>query len=400
MSRRVLMCGDAIVSTGFSRSMHNYCYGLQRAGFEPHVLALNYPGDPHRQPFHAYTCFAGGDFLGTGRIKNLAMQLRPEAIVIQNDPWNFEGYLEKLEGISIPIIGVVAVDGKNCSGHLLNGLTRTVFWTQFAEDEARRGGFEGKSAVIPLGVDREIYKQKDRVELRKKILGKVFEQNNLPLDSFVVGTVGRNQYRKRFDLMIQYFAEWVHTYKIKDAVLWMHSAPTGDDAYNIRMLADYFGVHGRVMVPAPDPNFGVAEDVLADVYNLMDVFMTTTVGEGWGLPILEAMSCGTPCIVPRWSALEEWATAAYQVDCTGLHVHPQPTPNTIGGVMDKHEAIIALDVLYNNPTRRVLMRDDGVTLASQPEYRWEAIGDALAAVVEDVLKPAPVIEPEMELEEV
>src|SRR5262249_54512238 len=36
-----------------------------------------------------------------------------------------------------------------------------------------------------------------------------------------------------------------------------------------------------------------------------DVYFTTTLGEGWGLPITEAMAAGLPVVAPRHSSLEE-----------------------------------------------------------------------------------------------
>jgi hypothetical protein len=36
------------------------------------------------------------------------------------------------------LVGAIAVDGKNCRGADLNGLDHVIFWTKFAEDEARK----------------------------------------------------------------------------------------------------------------------------------------------------------------------------------------------------------------------------------------------------------------------
>lgn len=41
----------------------------------------------------------------------------------------------------------------------------------------------------------------------------------------------------------------------------------------------------------------VTRDKLAGLYNDCDVFVFPTLGEGYGLVILEALSCGVPCIV-------------------------------------------------------------------------------------------------------
>jgi glycosyltransferase involved in cell wall biosynthesis len=41
---------------------------------------------------------------------------------------------------------------------------------------------------------------------------------------------------------------------------------------------------------------------LGMVYRAADCFVLTTRGEGWGMPILEAMACGLPVIATNWSA--------------------------------------------------------------------------------------------------
>ena len=374
--RRVLFCGDAIAATGFSRATHNYCWALVAAGYDVHVLGINYPGDWYDQrtyPFKVYSCTFGGDYWGVNRIHGLAVELRPDVVVIQQDPWNFPLYRKELQGINIPVVGVVAVDGGNCQGALLNWLQSVIFWTEFAHDAAKLGGFAGHAVVIPLGVDLSTYKQLDREELRRTMLRPIFDKYGLPRDAFVVGTVGRNQPRKRFDLTLAYFAEWVHRCDVRDACLWMHSAPSGDDCYDLKMLAEYFGIKGRVLVPDPNPIYGVAEETMAKIYNLFDLYLSTSLGEGWGLPILEAMACGTPCLLPRWSALGEWAgDAAYMVECTTSMV--QPGINTVGGVMDRACTVAALQHVYANPSERMLMRDRGVELARRGAYRWSDIG--------------------------
>lgn len=386
--KRVLFCGDAVAATGFSRATHNYCWALVAAGYDVHVLGINYPGDWYDQrvyPFKVYSCTgSNGDAWGVARIHNLAVELRPDVIVIQQDPWNFPYYHKELRGINIPVVGVVAVDGANCQGTALNWLQLSVFWTQYGESAAASGGHEGSSTVIPLGVDLNVYKQLDRAEVRESMLYPIFDKYGLSRDTYVVGTVGRNQPRKRFDLTLSYFADWVHSYRVKDAVLWVHSAPTGDDCYDIRSLAEYFGVKGRVLVPDPNPIYGVTEEVMAHVYNLFDLYFSTTLGEGWGLPAMEAMACGTPCLLPEWSAYAEWADAAQLVDCTSIFV--QPNINTVGGVMDREHAVNALQHLYVNPSERVLMRDSGIALTQSDKYRWANIGKQFVSCIDQVIE--------------
>jgi glycosyltransferase involved in cell wall biosynthesis len=392
VKKRVLFVGDAVVSTGFAKATHAYCAGLLAAGCDVHVLGMHHTGDPNEYDklYPIYTCWPGGDPFGIGRVANIVKQVQPDLIVIQQDPWNFPQYLERLADYpDIPVVGVVAVDGKNCQGDKLGpsdvhpGLSHAIFWTQFGAEEARVGGWKGSSSVVPLGVDLDVYHPMDRVAVRSNAIGPVLRAYGFDDDAFIVGCIGRNQPRKRLDLTIQYFAEWVQYKNVKNAVLWMQCAPTGDQAFDIKMLAKYFGVQGRVLLPDVNPRYGVDEGTMAKVYNFIDVYLSTTVGEGWGLPAMEAMACGTPCVVPKWSAYAEWAVdAAWLAECISIAVAPQI--NTVGGVVGP-EVKEALNRLYLEKHSWKALSDAGVKLASKPEHRWEHVGTEFAKIVAAVL---------------
>jgi glycosyltransferase involved in cell wall biosynthesis len=49
---------------------------------------------------------------------------------------------------------------------------------------------------------------------------------------------------------------------------------------------------------------------LASIYNLASVFVYPSLHEGFGLPVLEAMACGTPVITSNTSSLPEVAGEA------------------------------------------------------------------------------------------
>jgi glycosyltransferase involved in cell wall biosynthesis len=314
---------------------------------------------------------------GYGRVKDLITKIGPSVIVVQNDPWNFPAYLKRTG--DVPVIGFVAVDGKLCNGKALSGVKHAIFWTKFAEQEAQLGGYSGPSSVIPLGVDTAIYKPHNKTAVRDT-LNSVLQKRGLPLDSFVVGVVGRNQHRKRLDLTLQYFAEWVHTYDVRDAVLWPHSAPTADDAFNLDQIAQYYNISDRVMRPMMDPVHGMSEQALARVYNIFDVLATTTMGEGFGLPMFEAMACGVPVEAPDWSALGELLKdAAVLIPCSNTAV--APTFSTIGGIADKYAFIAGLDRLYRDRDYRRDIGARGMERALEPRFRWENIGAAFTKTV-------------------
>lgn len=393
-----LWVGDATVSTGFARCTRAACDALYRAGWEVHVLGLHYYGDPHELPYQVWPPTqpwdGGRDVYGVSRLPALVERLAPDVVVVLNDPWNVPAYLDSLDGFAAqrreqnlffsrpPVVGWLAVDGKNQRGAPLNRLARVVTWTRFASEELKRGGYEGEPDVVPLGVDPECFYPVDRAESRAAVL-----PDSVPPDAFVVGVVGRNQPRKRLDLTLEYFAEWVRLHHVEDAYLLLHVAPTGEAGCDVRSLVKYHGLAGRVVLSQPHVGIGADLEHLRATYGAMDVYVTTTQGEGWGLPALEAMACAVPCIVPRWSALGDWpGTAAVTVGCssTALTAPMNGNPYTIGGIADKKTFIQELDAMYRSELHREAYRKRGLALARG--LTWERTGREMVAVLERVVK--------------
>jgi glycosyltransferase involved in cell wall biosynthesis len=370
----LLWIGDAACSTGFARVTHNVLDRLVPE-YDVTVLGINYIGDPHPHPYPIFPCYPGGDVFGYGRVKQLVEQLRPDVVVLLNDTWNVPAYLDRI-GKAAAVVATMPVDGHNVRGRALNRLDAAVFWTQFGLNEARGGGYTGPAEVIPLGVDLDTFQPVDKRAAREAL--------GLPsecFDAFIVGNVNRNQPRKRLDLTIAAFATWVRTHKIRDAYLFLHVAPTGELAYDVKQLAEYFHVANRLILVEPEIRHGVNEARLALTYCAFDVQLSTTQGEGWGLPTLEGMACGVPQIVPDWSALGEWARgAAYLVECVSIAATPSGI-NMVGGVVDPDDVAVALHAVYENAALRDRMRERSLALAHEERFRWDSIAEKYAEVL-------------------
>jgi glycosyltransferase involved in cell wall biosynthesis len=372
MKKKLLWIGDAACPSGFARATHE-TIDVMRHTFDVTVLGINYRGDPHTYPYPIYAAAPGGDAFGLGRLIWMCDVVKPDVIVLQNDPWNIPQYLQHLKAFKeyadIPVVASIAVDGRNCRATGLNGLALGIFWTEFGLQEARAGGYTGQGVVIPLGVDISSYRPMDKPEARLR--------RGLPdelRDRFIVGNVNRNQPRKRWDLTVKYFATWVKKFKIEDAMLYLHTAPTGDLGVDVTQLCAYYGVLDRLLLMEPPMFYGIDEPDLVNTYNSFDLYITTTQGEGMGLTTMEAMACGIPCILPDWAALGDWAReGALMVPCSSTAVGP-PYLNIIGGVADEYDFIKALHLMYCYPGIREETGLRGRTLVSKPEFRWGTIG--------------------------
>lgn len=384
---KCLWVGDAVMETGFARCTHRVCDVLSSRGHEISILGLNYMGDPHPHPYDIYPCFnplqGGKDGFGIGRLPKLIESLNPDVVVILNDPWNIPAYMKEVRRYFDipddqpivnqkplpPFVGWLAVDGKNQKGKQIEDLTLAIPWTQFGADELKKGGYTGPLEIIPLGVDLNIYQPRDKQSSRAK-----WCPSELPPDAFIVGYVGRNQERKRLDLLIDYFTSWISQYNVDNAYLYISAGPSGDGAIDIKSLANYYGSRKRIIYLEPPIGTGISEIEMSELYSCFDTFMTCTQGEGWGLPIMEAMACQVPPIVPEWSALGEWPKhASAQIPCTSTALTSPGKRYTVGGVPDKKKTIEALSALYYSKGLRLSLGHTAHGLVSQPQFRWEHI---------------------------
>ena len=82
----------------------------------------------------------------------------------------------------------------------------------------------------------------------------------------------------------------------------MHCGSPDSRAVDFRAEIARHAADARIVASHPAP----LEDLLA-LMRRCDAFVLPTRGEAWGLPVLEAMACGLPCIVTDYSGVREFA---------------------------------------------------------------------------------------------
>jgi glycosyltransferase involved in cell wall biosynthesis len=104
------------------------------------------------------------------------------------------------------------------------------------------------------------------------------------------------------------------------------------------------------------------------LYNAAALFVYPSRYEGFGLPVAEAMRCGTPVITSNVSSLPEVAGDA------ALTIAP-----------DEHEALAQamLRILHTEPERQAIMRRKGQKQAAR--FSWERTAQQTAALYAHVL---------------
>lgn len=373
---RLLWIGDAGVPTGFATVTHSVLRHLQQ-DWEVIVSGVNYEGQPHRHPYRIMPAKQGhGDMWGMNRFASLCAEFAPDVVVINNDWWNVAGFLQRAPEC-LPIVAYMPVDGANLNTEILpqlNGLAAAVWYSEFGHREAVKAGFQGARHVIPHGIDL------DRWKPVEKSLARDLLELTVPQDAFIVGNVNRNQSRKRLDVTVQFFAEWVRTKDIRNAWLLLHCARQ-DAGWDLERLARHHGVADRLILTGGDTMHDpVDPSKLQLIYSSLDVQVSTTLGEGWGLTTMEGMACGVPQIVPDWAALGEWAKPAVKVPCSTQLAHPGI--NTIGALPDKDAFIGQLNRLHRDAALRAKLSLESSAFVRQPGFAWSEVARQMDEVLE------------------
>lgn len=125
------------------------------------------------------------------------------------------------------------------------------------------------------------------------------ERHGLPATGRYILYVGSENPRKNLPRLLQAFAI-VHA-RLPDTRL-IKAGNTESPAREARLhaLVRELGLAGCVIFPG-----SISQDELALFYNAADVFAFPSLYEGFGLPAVEAMACGTPVVCSNTTSLPE-----------------------------------------------------------------------------------------------
>ncbi len=166
---------------------------------------------------------------------------------------------------------------------------------------------------VPHGVDTKQYHPIDKLEAREYL--------KLPKDAYIIGTVAMNKgahpSRKAFVEMLSAFTLFKQTHK--NAVYLLHTSPgkNQEGVVHFEELCAQNGLQIGKDVIFTDPYFayvGAPVEFMTNFYSALDVFLLTSMGEGFGIPIIEAQACGCPVIVGDWTAMSELCFSGHKID--------------------------------------------------------------------------------------
>ena len=185
------------------------------------------------------------------------------------------------------------------------------------------------------------------------------EDPPVPERPFVL-MVGTLEPRKGHELLLQAVAA-----APTDVGIVFAGPPNGRDT-ELRALADHLGLGVRLTILGR-----VGDGVLAGLYRDATLLCMPSLGEGFGLPVLEAMAAGAPVLASDLPALREVAGAAAEFFPPG----------------DTTALAASLTGLLHDPDRLAELRARGQRRAER--FTWEATAEATVVAYRAALQAAP-----------
>ena len=175
---------------------------------------------------------------------------------------------------------------------ILMQMDKSLVISEFGTEEARKVGVE--SDYVQVGLDIEAWKRATPEEKSKLRSSFGFDD-----DTFVVLTVADNQERKNLVAAMDMFAEFA---KDKENVHYvMVTREHNQVGWKLRDYAQEIGISEKLMIFER----GMSHKDLWVTYAISDVFLLTSKAEGLGMPLLEAMAVGIPCIATNCTGMKE-----------------------------------------------------------------------------------------------
>ena len=166
-----------------------------------------------------------------------------------------------------------------------------------------------QSVYIPHGIETKVYYPDTTFK------GSTFkEMMGLQESDYLVGMVAANKangsiHRKAFAENLLAFA--MHLKKYPDSYLYIHSEPTRVfGGFDLATILKMVGIPKQnVFLPdLYELRTGFSSDYMRAMYSSLDVLLSTSYGEGFGVPTVEAQACGTRVITSNFAASADLAS--------------------------------------------------------------------------------------------
>lgn len=371
----------------------------------PNRPADNSPDYPRYQSSHS-------NELGEFTFNPVCLHFRPQYVLDLRDPWAFDYQSHSPFRKFFNWIISPTCDASPLSPdwmEIFGGADGVLTYSEFGRDAIMSQGRVNFKGVASPGASHDFY----QYEKSKK--ENIREKHGLSKDSYIIGSVMRNQPRKLFPDLFESFSTYLKQSGRTDVFLYCHTA-FPDVGWNIPELLMNYGISNKVYFTYKCRNCskvtvrlfndtlthchecgqygcniagvgnGLTTKELAEVYNLFDFFVQYAENEGYGMPILEAAQCGLPIACVNYSSMESFVNNIGAIPIKFLKLQKEASTGRDKAVPDN---LALIDTLYDLLS---LTKDELYKLGTEfagrarAHYSW----DKCAKVWIDAIESIPV----------
>lgn len=391
----ILLVGDAVVPTGYSRVIRS-AFGPLATKFHFEQLATRFGGGTHDYPWPLHAVQEGNSPYGYDDLPRLLGQVRPAAVVLLYDLVYQQRFVSIVHhhAPQTKIVVYSPIEGAPVEPHLLaefNQVDKYVVFTEYASRlvsdafaNLARERAEWKPPdieVIPHGVDTTVFRPLLPDVERSRSLAR--QQLGLTDASFIVLNANRNIAKKRLDLTVRGFARFAKD-KPPSVQLYLHAEATRG-AWNLIALARRHEVLDRLILTRDEGTVGVDSEMLNLIYNACDVGINSSTNEGWGLVSFEHAATNRAQILPRHGCLPElWQDAAEWIDPALVLTNPGEMSDCY--LVSESGVASALERIFRTPDRLARLSNDALAVVEQERYQWSAISSQWENLLDSVIE--------------
>ena len=303
MPKIVWQSNSPLAGTGYGNQTYIFTKLLKEAGWEV-IVAANYGLSGSQLEYDGITILPKGlDMWGNDVIKPHYEAYKPDVYMTLFDVWILKPEAWK----DVPLAAWIPVDHDPAPPAVLDMSAKIPFpiaMSKFGESTLRDHAID--PLYMPHGVVTNIFEPMDRSEARKRF--------HVEDDTFFVVMNAANKgqpSRKGFEAVLKAWSLFVKDHP--KSQLYMHTLPLpvhqGLDLFQLVKYHHITPEHIRFPHVYDYVMGNYKWDYLVNMYNAADCVLAPSSGEGFGIPVIEAHSCGCPTIVSDFTAQAELGSA-------------------------------------------------------------------------------------------
>ena len=285
-----------LTGSGYLNLSVPMCEGLAKNGHDVKAIGLHYKGQQHDWNFSVFPTGNLEDAFGV--LQNLLVLWKFDILFVALDIFLQAMILQRLQNVrgDFKYIGIMPVEADPLCmswAMILMQMDKPLIISEFGANEAKKAGVMN-AEHLQLGINTKIWRfptPEERDEIRSAF---AFDD-----EMFVLLTVADNQERKNLSRTMEIFAEFAEDKENTRYVLVTREHNVL--GWRLRDYAQVLGMNNKFILLERGMDF----KKLWAIYAMSDCFILTSKAEGLGLPLLEAMAVGVPCIATNCTAIPE-----------------------------------------------------------------------------------------------